>query len=142
MNWQDLLINKPLSVSEIIIGLSDIFNVNNSDILVVDEIPSEPLPSNIKVLGELSTITGDFEIMLSIYLRTEELFKQSSEVSKLVERFCEKLNCCCLIDDNSVNPSSWLMIKGHRRFERVYLDPENMDNERDIIVKMEKKKRG
>lgn len=137
MNWQDLLINKPVSVSEIINGLSDIFNVSVSDILVVHEIPSKPLPPNIKVLGELSTITGDFEIMLSIYLRTEELLKKSSEVSTLVEQFCEKLNCYCLIDDNSVNPCSWLMIKGHQRFERVYLDPEKMDNERYIIVRTE-----
>ncbi len=126
MSWQDIVVNRILSDEEIKAGLCHIFKISYSEIMITEEVPEEPLSPNIKVLCEKSETEGDFTTLLSVYVRDEKL--EDSDVLYSVGQFCEKLGCLCLITDNSVNPYLWILVDDTKKFEKVYLDTDKLDD--------------
>ncbi len=56
MNYQDILVNRTLSFTEISLGISQIFCIKPSEVLVLEEIPLEPISNSIRVLCQAQDI--------------------------------------------------------------------------------------
>ena len=138
MSSQDILMNCNLSFAEIKIGVSKIFCIAPSEVLVVEEISGEPIPNFVRILCCVQELDGEFKQLVSVYMRDEllsDLFTRES-----LGKFCEDHNCMCLISDDSINPLnpfSMVLIKGIGDYQIVYLSPELLDEGKYVLSMME-----
>jgi hypothetical protein len=131
MNCQDIVLNRRLEDDEIRIGLSSIFNVASSEVLTVEEIPSDPISQSIRVLCQVQDLEGEFKQLVSIYVRDQTISISSLEES--LGQFCSIYKCSCLIADDSKNPYSMTLITAQGNYQTVYLQPELLDEGQYVL---------
>jgi len=133
MIWEEVLIDRNLTDEEIITGISKVFSVSKTDILIVDDIAEIHVGERFRIVCERTLVKGDFPLKLSIYLYDAKLAQLNAKV--IIGRFCDILHCKCLIPDNSSNPYSMLLIQGSNKQQIVLLDPIRLDEDEEYILK-------
>jgi len=128
---QDILVNCNLNFTEIKKVISQILSINPSEILVVEEIPEEPISNLIRVLCQAQDVYGDFQQLISVYVKDSSLSALLN--TEALGRFCEASKCICLISDDSVNPYSMTLIKGIGDYQTAYLSPEFLEEEKYVL---------
>jgi hypothetical protein len=131
MSCQDILINRSIEFNKIQTALSQIFAINSSDILVVDEVPQTPIQESTRILCQAQEISGDFKQLVTIYLRDDSL--NSLLTSDTISKLCQRLKCECLISDDSDNPYSMILIRGENDYQTAYLLPEYLEQEQYVL---------
>ena len=133
MIWQDVIVNRKLTSDEVTWGICQLFSLESSEVLVVDTIyKAKRIGKRMKVICESRSISGEFCMLISIYLRDPKLARYS--VRRTIGRFCEILNCTCLISDKSNNPYSMLLVHSCKDYKKVFLDVERLDNHGEYVV--------
>src|SRR5688572_15116065 len=116
MIWQEILITRDVSEQEIAAALASVFNFPQHRVLVVADLGTYAgtLTDDIGIRCERRPVAGDFVLHLSIYLRDAdfEQFVEAHEDVVLVGRMCRIWDCAALVSDDSVNPYSWLLVRG------------------------------
>ena len=132
MDCQDILINRYLDLIQVSLKISQIFSIEPSEILVVEEIPEYPVSKSIRILCQTQKLDGDFKQMISIYFRDKSL--SSFLTYQAIGNFCEFFKCTCLISDDDNNPYSMILIKGVDSYHKVYLSPELLEEEKYVLA--------
>ena len=132
MIWQDVIVNRKLTSDEVTWGICQLFSLESSEVLVVDDIYKAKISENVKVICESTSISGEFCMLISIYLRDPKLAHYS--VRRTIGRCCKILNCTCLISDESNNPYSMLLVHSCKDYKKVFLDVERLDNHGAYVV--------
>lgn len=107
MIWQEIFINRKLSLVAIKAGLSSIFNLDNKIIEIVSRIEDLPCLSEehpVSVVKE-DFETGDFVQMLSIYI----FIPPSQSTNEIVYKLCKLWTCRCLVSNDSIDSCSWTL---------------------------------
>ncbi|RKZ38334.1 MAG: hypothetical protein DRR16_33685 [Candidatus Parabeggiatoa sp. nov. 3] len=133
MIWQDILVDKNLDFQNIALELAKIFEVNLSEVLVLEEITDTPIPQNIAILCQAQATLGDFKMLLSIYIHEQTLFKKCT-ITNCIPKFCDSLECVCLVSDGSINPYTMLLVTGNAEWKSVSLSPSELEENRYILV--------
>jgi hypothetical protein len=130
--WEDLLIDRELTAEEQAATLADLFGVGRADVLVFESGATPEGASAARVLCERGAVGGDFPARLSVYV--DDDVPKDAESRPLVEQFCRRLNCSCLISDDSPNPYSMLLVRPDGATQRVYLDTERLDEHDEYVI--------
>jgi hypothetical protein len=102
-----------------------------ADVLVVDERPETPIRDSIRILCQVQDVDGDFKQIISLYLKDATL--SSLLTDETLGKFCNELDCDCLISDDSDNPYSMRLIQGKNDFKTVYLSPEFLEEDQYVL---------
>jgi len=132
MNCQDILVNRHLEITEISAAISHIYGLNKSEVLVLEEIPFEAVLDYIRILCQVQDIDGDFQQLISIYIKDDSLTK--IYINDVVGIFCDICKCLCLISDSSDNPYSMILVKGKDDYQTVYLSAELLEEEKYVLT--------
>ncbi len=130
MIWQDVLINRSLTEQELASGLATIFAVDPASISVVDEIVAltDDDLAPIQILGERSPMAGEFSLLLTVILRTPSLqvFAEERGDLPLLQSLCDVWNVDALVDDGTVNPYRWLLLRPRQEPQVVKIDADQL----------------
>jgi hypothetical protein len=132
MTCHDVIVNRKLTLDEITFGLCKGFSMKSSEILVVDDISKADVIENLKVICERQEISGQFPMILSIYVHDKQLARYDE--TQTIGRFCEITNCTCLISDDSINPYSWIFVNNCREYKSVFLVASRLDEHDEYII--------
>lgn len=132
MDCQDILMDRSLDYVKVRFKIAQIFSIEPSEVLVVEEIPESAISESIRILCQMQVLEGDFKQMMSIYFRDSSLSNFLNYESLGV--FCEFFQCVCLNSDDDVNPYSMILIKGVEDYQEVYLSPEFLDEEKYVLA--------
>lgn len=129
MIYYDILISRKLKFNKIAEGISQMFSLNSSEIIVVNQIPEHKMADRILILCQVQNIEGDFLQLISIYGKN----LPAINIYQLASYFSNKYKCECLIPDDSLNPFSMTLIKGIDNYQTVYLSPTFLEEDKYII---------
>ncbi|HEX5164823.1 MAG TPA: hypothetical protein VFV93_05460 [Thermomicrobiales bacterium] len=133
MIWQDFLITRDVPEQEIAAALATVFNVAQDRVLVVEDLMTYPgvLTDEIGIRCERQSATGDFVLSLTIYLLNKdfEQFVEAHDDIDLIGRMCRIWDCAALVSDDSLNPYSWLLVRGPDDVQPAHVDAESLDDD-------------
>lgn len=133
MIWEDILITRSVSEREIAAALAAVFNIEQDRVMAIPGIFNYDgeVADEIGILCEHRPVTGDFVLHLSIYLRDDalECFAEAHEVGVLVGQMCRIWSCAALVSDDSIDPYSWLLVRGPDDIQPVQIDSEILDDD-------------
>lgn len=130
-NIIEILINRHLNLTEIKAKICEIYSIDPSEVLIVDDIAKADTPKIFPVLCHVQELDGDFKQMISIYPDRSLSPLWTHEVSG---SFCEFFKCECLVsDDDEIDPYSMILIKGVNNYQKVYLSPDYLDEDKYVI---------
>lgn len=133
MIWQDILITRDVPEQEIAAALASVFNFPQHQVLVVADLGTYAgeLTDDIGIRCERRPVGGDFVLSLSIYLRDAdfEQFVAAHDDVDLVGRMCRMWDCAALVSDDSIDPYSWLLVRGPDDIQPVQIDSEILDDD-------------
>ncbi|OPH55976.1 hypothetical protein BC351_29210 [Paenibacillus ferrarius] len=119
MIWQDLFLNRKVTRQELLLGLKNVFNVEEFQIFFTDSTWNQTIPGYVKVLCLTYICKAEFSLRITIYLRDHQLIPKNDVL--IVGKLCELLKCHCLISDVGDNPYSMIQIKNSESSERVFI---------------------
>ena len=133
MIWQDILITRDVLERDIATALATVFNVHQNRVLVVANMITYDgvVTNDIFIICERRRVTGDFVLQLSIYLRDEAIgrFVESRDDGVLIGKLCDIWACAALMSDDSIDPYSWLLVRGPNDIQPVQIDSEILDDD-------------
>jgi hypothetical protein len=133
MIWQDILITRDVSEREIAAALAIVFSFPEDRMLVVADLITYEgaVTDDIGIVCERRPAAGDFVLHLSIALRDDDFeeFVRAHDDLDLIGRLCQIWDCAALVSDDSVNPYSWLLVRGPDDIQPVHVDAESLDDE-------------
>lgn len=132
MIWQEFLVDTTLTDAEVRDGLGQLFQVPHQNILVTDDIAEVEVTTQVQILCEITPVSGDFSLKVSVYLRDPDLEQYGNELN--IKQLCGILRCKCLLPDTSPNPYSWHLIEGLDNEWQVYLDPIKLDENEEYCI--------
>lgn len=132
MIWEDILITRDVPEREIAAALATVFGIPEDRVLVIADLGTYTgkVTDDIGIVCDRRPVAGDFVLHLSISLRDDEFeqFVEAHEVGVLVGRMCRIWSCAALVSDDSVNPYSWLLVRGPDDIQPVHVDAETLDD--------------
>ena len=143
MGWKLFLVDRDLSNHEIATTFAEIFEITEDDVIVFEEVEvfGDNLSDNIQLICERTSVKGDFQLLLTIYLQGYELEEIAEKMGELeiIGSFSEILGCNCLIldpsKDNLKDEDSCLFLQGlSNLIQEVFIDPDTLDNNEYIIT--------
>ena len=133
MIWEDILITRDVAELDVAAAMATVFGIESDRVLVIDDPMTfeGEITDDIGILCERRPAAGDLVLFLTIYLRDDalETFAEAHEVGVLVGRMCQIWDCAALVSDDSVNPYSWLLVRGPDDIQPVRVDPETLDDD-------------
>ncbi|HYI16409.1 MAG TPA: hypothetical protein VEX37_13520 [Thermomicrobiales bacterium] len=133
MIWEDILITRSVSEREIATAMAAVFNIDQNRVMAIPGIPDYDgeVPDEIGILCEHRPVTGDFVLHLSIYLRDDALerYAEAHEIGILVGQLCQIWSSAALMSDDSIDPYSWLLVRGPDDIQSVQIDSEILDDD-------------
>lgn len=122
MFWQSICIDRVLHKHELLKVLSDLFGVQQSEILIVKEIPETPLDETIRIMCQTYlNKNSTFLLMIEIYLRDPSLIPQNDTAQ--LSKFCNMLQCRGIVgDESSINPYAWLLLESDSSVKKISVD--------------------
>lgn len=127
----EILISRYLNLTEIKTKICEIYSIDPSEVLIVDDIAQAATPKIFPVLCHVQKLDGDFKQMISIYPDRSLIPRWSYE---LLGSFCEFFQCEGLVsDDEDINPYAMILIKGVNNYHKVYLSLKDLDEQRYVI---------
>jgi hypothetical protein len=137
MIWEDILITRDVPERDVAATMASVFGIESDRVLVIDDLMTfeGDIIDEIGILCERRPAAGDFVLSLTIYLRDDalEAFAEAHEVGILIGRMCQIWDCAALVSDDSVNPYSWLLVRGPDDIQPVHVDAEALDDD-DVWV--------
>jgi hypothetical protein len=121
-----------LDDEEVAATLAALFAVGREDVLIVESVMRLDEPLEVKVLCERFAVGGDFAMQLSIYVRDPRL--EHPETLPLVAEFCRRLHCSCLVQDDSPNPYSAVLVSPTGERQAVFLNAERLDEQEEYVI--------
>ncbi len=138
MLWQDVLVQCPAPDSVLAGAVADVFAIDPGVVLVVDDVTGlDRIDDGVLVLVERRLLEGVFRLYATLTLRDARLERdvQSREATfAALQRLAARLDCAVLTDDESLDPSAYLLIRGSGTIEPVTLDDDRLDNEGFVSV--------
>ena len=133
MSWMPI-IDRELTDAEIREGFSAVLGVGTEDIVFVEDILelSGNVSDEVPVVIERSSIEGDFVQRLDIVLRGDQLWKRD-EVNGM-RLFCRRLDCSCLVTDDTPDTYRWVLIEPTGKTRVVILDGDALDQRDEYII--------
>jgi hypothetical protein len=128
----DVLVDRKLTSDEIVSVLRQVFGLSSSEVLVVDEMPEEPIGNNVGLICERREVNGEFCLILSLYVQDGK-FSHCNEADT-IGRFCEISHCRCLISDNSINPYSFFLVQSPKGLKNVFLDANRLEDNEEYTL--------
>jgi Helicase HerA, central domain len=141
MSWRYLLVERDLSLSEIVNAIIKVFSLKPEEVLVINdekELDIE-ISENIKLLCEKNTVDGDFKISLSIHLNNINLQELTEEIGNelvIVGNLCNFISCKCLIFEpvtERKDENSCLLVHSLNNIQEVYLNLDKLADENYVI---------
>jgi len=133
MIWEDILISREVAEPDIAAALASVFGIDADRVLVIDDLGTYDgdVTDGIGILCERRPVAGDFVLSLTIFLRDDvlEAFAEAHEVGVLVGRMCLIWDCAALVSDDSLNPYSWLLVRGPDDIQPVHVNAETLDDD-------------
>lgn len=131
--WQDNLLDQPVTDDALVHAFATAFLVPSEAVLVITDItdPLVAVADQHLILIERRPIRGDFALQISVFLRDPEVERRGGEWPediKMVARLADLLACDIIMSDDSLDPSSWLLVRPTGRVDAVTLD---LDDEED-----------
>jgi hypothetical protein len=126
------IFDKAINIDEMSKTLSNVFRVNEQDILVTETYPlAENILQSPRILCWLSFIGGDFPCRADIYLEKILLPKVEYQTQAVI---CEILNCRALVASDEINPYSWILIYKKDQYQKVYVDYDKLDENQQFTI--------
>lgn len=133
MMWQDVLIDKTLTLGHIAGGLASAFDVGLGEIVVVNDVGSFPTVGVRAVVCVVQDLPpGDFTQLLSVYAFGAHANKPIQET---VVRFSEGVGCRCLVSDESDNPYAMILLQEAASPLLVELSQAPLDNQGAYVLR-------
>lgn len=132
MYWEDLLLDRMLSVGEISRWLSEVFGVPRKEIVVASSETQVPLPPATAVLAEFSSAEGEFPFHLQIFTRRNGLEPKDSAAA--IENLSRVLGVRVLMSDDTANPYRMILVRPDGDKAAVHLDADALDDHDAYIV--------
>ena len=133
MIWQDILITRDVSERDVATALATVFGIRQEQVLVITDLVTftGEVTDDFLILCERRPTTGDFVLYLSIYLRDDPLerFVELNDDGTLIGRLCQIWSCSALMSDDSIDPYSWLLVRGPDDIQPVQIDSEILDDD-------------
>lgn len=129
-NWPDVLIDRDVSDEELAEAIWNVLDVRR--VLILDDVPEDPLPDNVDLMCTRRPVRGDFPILLEPYPRSDDLIKGNG--IEVIGQLCSLLACRCLIPDDTPDPCGMLLIEGPGLVYRAFLDPAGLDRDPEEYV--------
>lgn len=136
---REILINRELSEDEIRAAASTALDVSPEVIYIFDGEAGPPTNDD-----DGTTITimhvateGDFVMLLSTDPRTSDTaaWAESLDPVAIAQRFCEIANVDVIIDDGSISPYSWLLLRPGAPATNVYFDDDELDADHYVLAR-------
>lgn len=138
----DIVIDRNLSIHEIIEACATIFSLPPEDIVVVEDISeSMDVPEdNIQLFCEQTFVGGDFKNFLSLhpqnYLIEEQIKKIGNELD-IAQKLNEILHSKCLVKDSfsfeEYEEDAYFLIEEKADPKLVYIDIDKLDNDLYVL---------
>jgi hypothetical protein len=143
MIWEEILIDRNITSTEISSTVAEVFSVDIHSIVVVEDI-SDPSVDNSKPLAqplvpriviESTDIGGDFYRKLTFYISEQEVSFNVIDKIDRIAHMCHKLDCKALISDEDVNPYSMNLVNTDGSIEKIFLDVDKLDDDGQFTIK-------
>ncbi|AWH87079.1 hypothetical protein [Limnobaculum parvum] len=132
MSGFDLILEKAPTKLQLKKIFSESFDIKGENVYISEDIEDFPPDGD----NELWCIThekdGDFLLLCEFFVGEKS---QSNPPNIITKKICHLLDLKALIDDGEISPYSWLMISPDGSEELIELDPDEMNNERYVIIK-------
>jgi hypothetical protein len=133
MIWEDILITRDVAEREVATAMATVFGIESKRVLVIDDLVTfeGEVTDDIGILCERRSAAGDFVLSLTIYLRDDvlEAYAEAHDVGVLVGRMCQIWDCAALVSDDSIDPYSWLLVRGPDDIQPVQIDSAILDDD-------------
>lgn len=129
MNGFDLILEKTPKKQDLKEVLSKIFEIKVTFIYISQDIANFPTNEDNKLWCVIYEIEGQFSSLCKLF------FNEDTEKNTpifIAKKISNQLNMYCLIDDNTIDPYSWIMLSPNGAERIVTLDPDEL--EEDIYV--------
>ena len=126
--WQQIIINRKLTKSEIKKGLSNVFKIRLDEIQIISDFTDLTLKisKETRILCETAIADKSYPMLLSIALHDDSLVPQND--IPVIGEFCETLNCEAYISDDSLSFYSMLLVKSRTEYYQVNVDAEDFEH--------------
>jgi hypothetical protein len=126
----DVLLDRGVGKDEVRSGLCSLFGLEARQVAVVeadDELTGQVTPD--LVFCRIYRLGGDFPTLLSLSEGLSACLPRVATASRL----CRLLGCCCLVDDGSVNPYTFLLVDEGGQARQVAVDVDRWDSNEYVI---------
>jgi len=136
MMWEDVVLERLVSVRDLIIALESAFSVAEGEVAVIESVEDligmNPVTH---VVFETWTVQGEFAMVVSIMWSGRQMYKEVPDVITTVKKLCKILTMKALVSDESINPYTNYLISDSGLVELIGLDPVALDSSDEYIVK-------
>jgi hypothetical protein len=130
MNGFDLILEKTPTTNELKKVLSETFEMKADFIYISEDIADFPTNKDNKLWCIIYGIGGQFSSLCKLF------FNEDTETNTpifIAKKICNQLNMHCLIDDNTIDPYSWIMLSPKETAKLVALDTNELEEDIYII---------
>jgi len=129
----DILLDKLFSLEMIRTTFIKLLGVGQSEesVVVGHDVERLNVPSSCRLLVIANETKGQMCQMLELYFRKS--YDADMDIEQLVVNLCSELDCDSLISDDDVNPFSMIKINAKGEVQKVFLDPEALDNDEYVV---------
>jgi hypothetical protein len=130
MSGFDLILEKVPTKQQLKSVLSKTFEINDFFIFISEDIADFPKKEDNKLWCVMYKIEGQFLCLCKLFFDKNFLKNKPIVIAK---KICNILNTHCLVDDNSIDPYSWIMLSPNGNERIVILDPDKLEEDIYII---------
>lgn len=132
MTWWPLM-DRVFSEAELREGFGALFDLSPEDFAFLDEEGElQSVSDSIPVIIRRYQQSGDFPEALEIVLRRPEIWDRDEADG--MRFFCRRMNCSCLVGDDTLHPDRWVLIEPTGKTRVVILDGEAIDERDEYII--------
>jgi hypothetical protein len=132
MTLGDVAVSKMLTDDQIMLGIIAGTGLRGDQVLIVSEIPEQPVVAAIVLLCQKIQRGGDFPLQLSFYAEPNSFGDKTVEA--ILETFCSVCDCDVLVSDDSVNPYTRILITSLGKHHHVSLDVARLDDADEFVI--------
>ena len=112
-------------------GLACALTLPENRVRIIHDISDYPERGTADAVGVVSSIEGDFPLLLSVQATPLQL--AYDDALGPIREFCSTTGARCLVPDDEHNPYTMWLVSPDRRTQSVSLDPAALDNERYVL---------
>ena len=125
MSGFDILIDKELENLDIQNFFAEIFKLSVTEVIVVEDIVSPHADAKCEIFCVKHKLGGMFSLCLELFISNN--LKANIDDREIIGQLSDKLDCKCLISDDSINPFTFILVTGVSKYYAVSIEPDGLD---------------